>query len=422
NSVMIWDQIQTAKCNKLDLHIVWLDLANAYGSVPHHLIRFALNFFHIPPCIQSLITNYFDKLQPWDVPSLPYSSQQLLRGVRSPSGQRLPALRSYMDDVTILLRTAACTNRLLKSLEDLITWARMKIKPSKKEPGRTTSPSQLYTAELSDKHMAISVTTQLTSGLKKIDESLLPAKFKVWCYQFTLFHRLLWPLKLCDITSSTVLKMDAKANNYIRKWLGLPRCLSTSALFGKNILRLLMKTISLGYKLEKVRLLLELKDSPDPVVRTANAQVHTGRKWDAPQAVHVTRLKHQEVVGLIQHGRAGFGWATSAKMWSKATKEVKKEEEESYRIKAVSQCQQGKWTTWEAVIGRTITWADLLSFLIRATYDTLPSPQNLHCWYATEELCQLCGHQSPSLQHIFSGCKTALTQGRYGWRHDRVLR
>ncbi|KAL0161471.1 hypothetical protein M9458_045196, partial [Cirrhinus mrigala] len=29
---------------------------------------------------------------------------------------------------------------------------------------------------------------------------------------------------------------------------------------------------------------------------------------------------------------------------------------------------------------------------------------------------------SPSLLHILSGCKTALTQGRYWWRHDRVLR
>ncbi len=46
---------------------------------------------------------------------------------------------------------------------------------------------------------------QLTGGLKKIDESLLQGKFKVWFYQFTLFHRLLWTLKLCDITSLTVL-------------------------------------------------------------------------------------------------------------------------------------------------------------------------------------------------------------------------
>ncbi|GAA6076945.1 uncharacterized protein LOC107739136 [Tachysurus ichikawai] len=48
HSVMIWKQIQTAKRNKSELHVVWLDLANAYWSVPHQLIRFALNFFHIP--------------------------------------------------------------------------------------------------------------------------------------------------------------------------------------------------------------------------------------------------------------------------------------------------------------------------------------------------------------------------------------
>ncbi len=47
-----------------------------------------------------------------------------------------------------------------------------------------------------------------------------------------------------------------------------------------------MKTISLGNKLEKVRLLLELKDSPDPVVQNAKAQVCTRRKWDSSQAVH----------------------------------------------------------------------------------------------------------------------------------------
>ncbi|GAA6076943.1 uncharacterized protein LOC122133219 [Tachysurus ichikawai] len=56
-----------------------------------------------------------------------------------------------------------------------------------------------------------------------------------------------------------------------------------------------------------------------------------------------------------------------------------------------------------------------LSFLISAMYDTLPSPQNLHCWYGTEEFCQLCGHLSPSLQHILSGCKT---EGEWDLRTD----
>nr|XP_061825268.1 uncharacterized protein LOC133612115 [Nerophis lumbriciformis] len=169
-------------------------------------------------------------------------------------------------------------------------------------------------------------------------------------------------------------------------------------------------------------------------------QTGEGRKWNATQTVDqaIVRLKHQEMVGQIQSGRAGFGWVTASKMWSKASRkerkdlvisEVVKMEEESYMIKAVGQQQQGRWTIWEAVVNRVVTWADMwkmpqarLSFLIRATYDTLPSPRNLHVWYGAEVTCQLCDSQNPSLHHILSGCKVALSQGRYGWRHDRVLR
>lgn len=95
--------------------------------------------------------------------------------------------------------------------------------------------------------------------------------------------------------------------------------------------------------------------------------------------------------------------------------EVVRIEEESYQIKALSQRQQGRWTTWEGVISRTVGWADMwkipqarLSFLIRSTYDTLPSPSNLCLWYGSEESCQLCNAPNPSLQHILSSCKTAL--------------
>lgn len=35
HSAMIWDQIQRAKREKNDLHVIWLDLANEYGSVSH---------------------------------------------------------------------------------------------------------------------------------------------------------------------------------------------------------------------------------------------------------------------------------------------------------------------------------------------------------------------------------------------------
>lgn len=36
-----------------------------------------------------------------------------------------------MDDIATILQTATCTARLLKRTDELVGWARMKIKPSK---------------------------------------------------------------------------------------------------------------------------------------------------------------------------------------------------------------------------------------------------------------------------------------------------
>jgi len=62
-----------------------------------------------------------------------------------------------------------------------------------------------------------------------------------------------------------------------------------------------------------------------------------------------------------------------------------------------------------------------MSFLLRSVYDTLPSPANLHTWGLREDpSCHLCGGRGTTA-HILSGCKTALQQGRYRWRHYQVL-
>lgn len=37
-----------------------------------------------------------------------------------------------------------------------------------------------------------------------------------------------------------------------------------------------------------------------------------------------------------------------------------------------------------------------LSFMIKAAYGTLPSPQDLYLWYGTEATCQLCSSSNPS--------------------------
>ena len=63
-----------------------------------------------------------------------------------------------------------------------------------------------------------------------------------------------------------------------------------------------------------------------------------------------------------------------------------------------------------------------ISFLLRSVYDVLPSPSILLKWGLLETPdCQLCGARD-TMAHILSGCKLALQQGRYRWRHDQVLR
>ncbi len=114
----------------------------------------------------------------------------------------------------------------------------------------------------------------------------------------------MWPLKLCEVTSSAVSRMEAKANSFIRKWLSLPRCFSTAGLYGWNSLQLPLKSITLGYRQEKARLVMELRDSSDRAVADVNARVETGRKWRAKEEVQkMERLQHKQIVGMVQAGR-----------------------------------------------------------------------------------------------------------------------
>ncbi|XP_072048311.1 uncharacterized protein [Amphiura filiformis] len=53
--------IQDAKNNGKPIVTTWLDLQNAYGTVPHNLIQFALDWYHVPDHIRKMIFNYYDE-------------------------------------------------------------------------------------------------------------------------------------------------------------------------------------------------------------------------------------------------------------------------------------------------------------------------------------------------------------------------
>ena len=59
---VLMETLLDAKKHTKEIVVAWLDLANAYGSVAHNLIQYALEWYHVPANMRELIYHYYDEL------------------------------------------------------------------------------------------------------------------------------------------------------------------------------------------------------------------------------------------------------------------------------------------------------------------------------------------------------------------------
>lgn len=135
-----------------------------------------------------------------------------------------------------------------------------------------------------------------------------------------------------------------------------------------------------------------LRDLSDQMVRLANITVRTGRKWSASRTVAEAevRLCHKDVVGRLGLGvitRGRWKDANTKGCRSLVQEELGMVEEEDRPAIAVSIKQEGSWTWWRGVQGRSSSWKNVWSmkenrikFFLCSTYDVFPTPENLHWW------------------------------------------
>ena len=158
---MVWSALKEAKSARSRLAMLWLDLANAYGTVPHKLIEFALRRYHVPDRWVRLILNYYDGLWGRSSSSGSYSDwfcyeKGIFAGCTlsvilflmsfnvfmeyvelgnmdqfSIKGNLIEVLRGFMDDLSILTTTVPMLNMALERTNKALNWARMQLKPSK---------------------------------------------------------------------------------------------------------------------------------------------------------------------------------------------------------------------------------------------------------------------------------------------------
>lgn len=317
---------------------------------------------------------------------------------------------------------------------ELTTAARMELKPSKSRSlvlkqghvqdrfcfkiSEDTIPTvtektvkslgRWYRGDLTDKASVKEMINLAEEWLKALEKSGLPGKYKVWGYQHGILPRLLWPLLVYEVPLTSVETLERRINNFLRRWLSVPKSFCSIGLYSSGSkLQLPITSVMEEFKTAKVRLAMMLHDSNDQAVRQAIIVVKTGRKWKASGVLREAeeRLQHGDIMGMVTQGRLGLGVITRAS-WKEARakdrkgmvqKEIRAVEEESRQARAVAMKQQGSWTRWESVRGRSLCWKDIwnmeghrIKFLLSSVYDVLPTPTNLQRWRLTELLPVRC--------------------------------
>ena len=485
--------IKEAKKEKKNLVVTWLDIANAYGSIPHSVISAALEAAHIPERTLELISSYYNNVNirfttknfttEWQkvekgiitgctlsvilfslsMSWLVESVQGVTKGPLTSSGQRQANSRLLMDDIATTTETVPQTNILLQKVSEKMKWAELEARAHKcrslvifkgevqrrslKLGGETITPIQdkpvkylgkEYKANLNESEQIQDVQRNLKIELKKIDKCRLPGRYKCWMVQHMLIPRLMWPLTIYNMPLTKVEELQKKITISLKKWMGIPKNFSTDCMYSKSSrLKLPFSSITEEYKATKARNMVTFTESEDPCIRGAGIDVDAGRKANTKAEVDEakSRLKLQEIIGTTNKGTEGLGMRKGKYYSNSSSKEKRsmiintvKEKEEERRIVNITQLsQQGSQLRWE-VPQRQIKSDDLirmsdesLKFLIKAVHNLLPTPANKNRWYGTEEKCSLCGKDG-TLNHILSSCSVAMGQGRYSWRHDKVLK
>ena len=62
HSTLIFEALKEAKEEYRSICLAMLDFANAYGSIRHNLIRFAMEWYHFPLWLCKLIFCYYDRI------------------------------------------------------------------------------------------------------------------------------------------------------------------------------------------------------------------------------------------------------------------------------------------------------------------------------------------------------------------------
>ena len=256
------------------LTVCWLDLANAYGSVHHGLIKFALDHYRAPPCFLGLVSSLYTDLraiitcQSWSTKPIPLElgvyqgdllSVVIFNTVMATLTDTLkdinhwdtisPAVpdpstffSTHADDTCILANGPASCQELLWRMEGWLDWTGMRAKVPKcfslaivASSGKRYNPWLTFSGQdipfikdntirflggpvsvpPTNHHHKEHLAVRLEHLLQRVDAVPVTRKQKLMLYKDKICPRLHWDQSVIELPFSWVKSMlEAKATRF----------------------------------------------------------------------------------------------------------------------------------------------------------------------------------------------------------------
>ena len=335
--------------------VCWLDLANAYGSINHGLIKFTLQHFYATPRFQNTVAQLYNNLNvvvstpSWVTSPIPLRvgvyqgdplSVVIFNSVMSTLGESLKQFQQlgysfsnsprtlitlqYADDTCLVADGPSSCQKLLQHMERWLEWTGMKAKVPKchslaiqATSGRPYDPKLvLHGASIPfienkpikflgafiqvplDPHrVRDNVKSRLLTLLEGVDSTPVTRNQKLLLYKAGICPRLIWDLGISEVPISWVTKcLEATATRFLKKWSGLSRPADPSRIYlpWRNG-GLDLPNISTLYRKIRASIACQLLTSRDPITRQVT-KIEVHKEESQKRAVFKPMLTAREVM------------------------------------------------------------------------------------------------------------------------------
>ena len=458
--------INQSRRHQRSITITLLDLRNAFGEVHHNLIETSLEYHHIPSDIREIIKIVYTDFKTcivtddYTTPTITVTKGVLQGDCMSPllfnvvintfiqyvkkdhfsqlgfkyfqyllpkhwmqfaddavaiSGQEyenqilLNAFGRWCAWSEMLIRVDKCHTFGIKK----VNTAAKQIKPklyinNKIIPPIESGDSFIYLGRyfnfsMSDKDHETSILNKINDNMAIIDKLPLHPKNKLKIYHRYLLSKISWDLTVAEITQTWLKNnVDNIISSYIRSWLEIPISGNLDGIslgkskFGFNFIKVSSRAHQCQTTFRN-----KIAASPNTDIRTIHEKTRhkCNIQYDQYKSTRdviknirmgsENRISQMKTQGLVMKSIWEHSWSKSTNYWHKAVSRLPK---------------------------------NIYSFVTRYLNNTLANGTNTLKWRTSQtSTCGVCGGNE-TLGHVISGCKVAMEQGRYTWRHDSVLK